>query len=52
MKKVKYIKPSGVEIDVNDNDATKEYAKLNGWKKPRLVIKDQSDKEKLLDKLI
>jgi hypothetical protein len=34
---MKWIKPNGNEIDVNDDDATTEYAESLGWKKKEAV---------------
>lgn len=35
MKTIKYIKPSGKEIEVNDDEHTRHYAAINGWKKTK-----------------
>lgn len=55
MKTVKYTKPSGMDIEVNDTEANREYAKLNGWKKEnksKSSAKKEEDGPKQLDKLI
>lgn len=54
MKTIKYIKPSGVELQVNDNEHNREYASKNGWEevKPKPKDKPKKDSEQQLDKLI
>ena len=54
MKTIKYVKPSGKEIEVNDDEYTRHYAITNGWEKvkPKPKQKPKEDKEQQLDKLI
>jgi hypothetical protein len=32
---MKWVKPNGTEIETNDSDATREYARSLGWKPKR-----------------
>lgn len=54
MRTVKYIKPSGKEMEVNDMEAVHDYAARNGWErvKPKPKQKPKSNSEPKLDKLI
>ena len=47
---MKWIKPSGLEIEINDNKETIAYAESLGWKKASdvKVEKKNPEKEKLL----
>lgn len=55
MKKTRYLKPSGREMEVNDTDAIRDYAAINGWEevrpKPKAKTK-KNDNKTQLDKLI
>lgn len=53
MSKIVYIKPSGIELEVNDDEFTREYAAKNGWKVKEAKRKPKKKEEpKQLDKLI
>ena len=39
MKKIKYTKPTGVELEVNDTEDNRAYAKKNGWKETNRIKK-------------
>lgn len=43
-KTAKYEKPSGVVIEVNDNEHTQEYAAVNGWKPVKAAAKKADTK--------
>lgn len=49
----KYLKPSGKEIEVNDDEHTRHFAAKNGWTevKPKPKPKKKDSKQQL-DKLI
>lgn len=44
----KWIKPSGVEINLNDLPATEEKARSLGWRKEGEQVKSDDDKDKLV----
>ena len=50
MATVKYIKPSGKEIEVNDDKFTQAYAAKNGWKQVKAGKPKKNDSEAKLDK--
>jgi len=54
MNKIRYLKPSGKEMEVNDTEAVRELAVINGWKevKPKKPKKVKVDSPTQLDKLI
>ena len=55
MNKIRYLKPNGSEITINDTEANREYAACSGWEevktKPK-PKKKKKDSEPQLDKLI
>ena len=52
MKKVKYTKPTGVDLVVNDNEINREYAKVHGWVEVKEKRQKKKEQVKQLDKLI
>ena len=48
--KITYIKPSGIEMEVNDTKANREYAKLNKWVEKKESQPKKTNKPDLLDK--
>ena len=40
---IKWIRPSGVPLETNDNEATRAYAKLNGWKREKKAKRVDTD---------
>jgi hypothetical protein len=42
---MKWIKPSGLEIETNDSEETIKYCKSLGWKEPKEIKKEEIKKE-------
>jgi hypothetical protein len=46
---MKWIKPSGIEIETNDTEAIREYALSLGWKEVKRGRKPKATKEPVTD---
>ena len=46
--KIRYMKPTGVELLVNDTEINREYAKVNRWEE---IIEEKPAKKKKVDKV-
>jgi len=46
MKKIKWKKPNGNEIETNDDDAHREYCKSLGWKEVKEAAPQKAKKAK------
>ena len=51
--KITYTKPNGNELEVNNTEANREYAKRNGWKETnRIKVKAEPEKVQQVERQI